>query len=196
MAPCSLYSPPNHHHYHHAILLSSSRSFSPSVRSSPRQANGNQQLQGESLGVLVGQRGASGSRGVTVLVKSSQGLCCRGIASPFKDCMVTSMHPSPPPLTPLRLPLAPLFLGSQGSRQPRVNKVIPGVGQRAPPPFSSSLLTPTSSTLWAPHFTPLNPAGTSSLRASLVGRGGQACQNKSKPQVSCRTCPLCVCVHV
>lgn len=47
----------------------------------------------------------------------------------------------PPPLTPLRPPLALLFLGSQGSRQPRVNKVIPGVGQReaffSPPPFFS-----------------------------------------------------------
>lgn len=79
----------------------------------------------------------------------------------------------PPPLTPLRPPLALLFLGSQGSRQPRVNKVIPGVGQReaffSPPP--SSLLTPTSSKLWAPHFTPLNPAGTSSLREGASWKG-------------------------
>ena len=142
----------------------------PLRHSGPRRANGNQQLQGE----RVGQRGVSGSRGVTVLVKSSQGLRCGGIASPFKGCAVTSIHPlhpfsssTPPPLTPLRPPLALLFLGSQGSRQPRVNKVIPGVGQKEAfffPP--SSLLTPTSSKLWAPHFTPLNPAGTASLRAS------------------------------
>lgn len=203
MAPFSLHPPP--HTPSFSLLRSPSLHpfLLPLRHSGPRQANGNQQLQGERLGVLVGQRGVSGSRGVTVLVKSSQGLRCRGIASPFKGCVVTSMHPfsssSPLPLTPLRPPLALLFLGSQGSRQPRVNKVIPGVGQRAPPtphPLPSSLLTPTSSKLWAPHFTPVNPAGTSSLRANPVGRGGRACQSKNKPQVACRTCPLCVCVHV
>ena len=40
------------------------------------------------------------------------------------------LFPPPTSLGPSRPPLALLFLGSQGSRQPRVNKVIPGVGQR------------------------------------------------------------------
>lgn len=139
MAPFSLQPPPPPPHPSFSLLCSPSLHpfLLPLRHSGPRQAIGNQQLQGERLGVLVGQRGVSGSRGVTVLVKSSQGLRCRGIASPFKGCMVTSMHPfsssTPLPLTPLRPPLALLFLGSQGSRQPRVNKVIPGVGQRAPP---------------------------------------------------------------
>jgi len=44
----------------------------------------------------------------------------------------------PLPLTPSWPPLALVFLGSQGSRQPRVNKVIPGVGQRVT--FLSPLL--------------------------------------------------------
>lgn len=150
----------------------------------------------------------SGSRGVTALVKSSQGLRCRGIASPFKGCAVTSVRPlhpfsssTPLPLTPSRPPLALLFPGSQGSRQPRVNKVIPGVGQREalffPSSSSSPLLTPTSSKLWAPHFTPLNPAGTPGMRAGALG--GVVWPRTSEEKQASGSCTghaLCVCVHV
>lgn len=124
----------------------------------------------------LGEERGSGSWGVTALVKSSQGLRCWGIASPFKGGTVTSMHPLHPLSSstspPLQPPLALLFRGSQGSRQPRVNKVIPGVGQRGTffPPFFS-LLTPTSSKLWASHFTLLNPTGTSILRVSPLVEG-------------------------
>lgn len=89
------------------------------------------------------------------MVKSSQGLCCRGIslhltpihthsrAHIFKGCTLTPARPfsspnylPPPPNHPPSLPLqfCRSSLGSQGSRQPRVNKVIPGVSQRALPP--------------------------------------------------------------
>lgn len=97
------------------------------------------------------------------MVKSSQGLCFRGIsphltpihthAHTFKGCTLTPTHPfaspnclSPPPNHPPSLPLKSWrsSLGSQRSRQPRVNKVIPGVSQRAlPAPSSPHTHTPT-----------------------------------------------------
>lgn len=64
-----------------------------------------------------GGGGGSGSRGVTALVKSSQGLRCGGIASPFKGGMVTSIHPytpTPPFYTTLAAPLGPAVPGLSG----------------------------------------------------------------------------------
>lgn len=118
-------------------------------------------------GFGAGQKGVSGSRRVTVLVKSSLGLRWRGITppppptpppqSPCGDVQKKRLAPlllfHPLPLSPSRPPLALVFPGPQGSRQPRVNKVIPGVGQREanPPPqiSRSSPQTPTSSELGA-----------------------------------------------
>lgn len=146
MAPFSV--PPRHlillssflrlHFLHPFLLL-------PLSHSGPQQANGNQQLQEERLGVLVEWGwGAARVKGGHSTGKVIAGAPLQGHHfPPFKGCMVTSVHPfssytTPhPSLTPLRPPLALLFLCSQGSRRPRVNKVIPGVGQREAFPLNS-----------------------------------------------------------
>lgn len=164
-------------------LLSPLPSFlrSPSLRpfplrlrhSGPWRANGNQQLPGEWGGVsgwAVGGVRVKGGHSTGKVIAGAPMWGHRFPLQRLRGDVHTPFAPlllfHPPSLTPLRPPLALLFLGSQGSILPRVNKVIPGVGQREAFSPPSSLLTPTSSKLWAPHFTPLNPAGTSSLRAS------------------------------
>lgn len=153
---------------------------SPSIPSSPLRSalwwtNGSQQLQqGERGGVLGwpdgGVRVEGGhSTGIVIAVASM-----RGHRFPFKGCAVMSAHllrpfssTPPPPLTPLWPPLAPLFLGSQRSRQPRVNKVIPGVGQREFSPLFT-LNSHQQQTMGPPHFTPLNPAGPIEMVANML----------------------------
>ena len=157
------------------------------------------------LGFWVGQRGGVRVKGGHSTGKVIAGAPLQGHLFPLQRLrgdVHTPLAPllffHPPPLTPLRPPLALLFLGSQGSRQPRVNKVIPGVGQReaffSPPPFFS--LNSHQQQTVGPPFHTTESCWDVEPESESVGRGGRACQSKNKPQVAFRTCPLCVCVHV